>query len=353
MRVTQVLCAAGPVDAVTNQGLAYRRLFAEWGWDGTDYAAVVAPGMPRGSVKPLTRLPARERDAVVVHYSGYARGLPELLRDSRHSLLISHNVTPARYFWDHQPVEAVRCELARRQLAEIGAAASRLAAVSAYNAAELAELSDGRDVEVLPVLFEPERLGPGLTAPLEPPEGPARIVFVGRLAPHKRQDLVIAAFARLRRRRPDAELVLVGTPMTAQYLEALQRLAAELAPDAVRFETGLDREQLAARYRSAHAFLCLSEHEGFCIPLLEAFHFGVPVLARDAGAIREVAGDAAVLLSRSDDVGVVAEALELTLADAELRATLRRRGTARLAQFSRARVAARVREVISELAVAA
>ena len=63
---------------------------------------------------------------------------------------------------------------------------------------------------------------------------------------------------------------------------ALRRLADELAPGAVTIETGLARPSCGAATR-AGAFLCLSEHEGFCIPLLEAFHFGVPVIARTPG----------------------------------------------------------------------
>ena len=55
----------------------------------------------------------------MLHYSGYARGLERLFDSRRRSLLISHNVTPARYFWAHEPVEAVRCELGRAQLAEL------------------------------------------------------------------------------------------------------------------------------------------------------------------------------------------------------------------------------------------
>ena len=62
-------------------------------------------------------------------------------------------------------------------------------------------------------------------------------------------------------------------------MAAVRALADDLVPGAVSFERGLSSAELAERYRSAHAFVSLSEHEGFCIPLLEAFHFGVPVVA--------------------------------------------------------------------------
>src|SRR5205823_4574848 len=125
--------------------------------------------------------------------------------------------------------------------------------------------------------------------------------FVGRLTPHKRQDEAIRAFALFRRlHAPDARLVLVGSPQPRGFDDALRGLAEELAPGAVRIERDLSADALWDRYRSADAFLCLSEHEGFCIPLLEAFHFGVPVVARPVGGVPEVAGDAALLVEDRD-----------------------------------------------------
>jgi glycosyltransferase involved in cell wall biosynthesis len=345
MRVTQVLCAAGPVDAVTNQGLACRALFRSWGWEGEDYAAVIAAGMPRAAMRPLHELAPRPGEVLVLHYSGYARGLERLFHSRRRSLLISHNITPARYFWAHEPVEGVRCELARAQLAELAGGVGGLAGVSEYNAGELRSVS-GREAAVIPVLFEESEL----PAAAGDPGGPPSVLFVGRLAPHKRQDLVIQAFARYRRSAPDARLVLVGTPLSPEFGDRLRALADRLAPGAVAFETGISRERLAEHYRSADAFLCLSEHEGFCIPLLEAFHFGVPVIARDAAAVGEVVGDAGVLLEESDSVEVVAELLRIVVGDAELRAELARRGRARLAEFGAARTAARLREAVEAVA---
>src|SRR5439155_14725169 len=121
-----------------------------------------------------------------------------------------------------------------------------------------AELRDAgaRDVRVIPILVDRERLGP----PGErPPPGPPTILFVGRLAPHKRQDLVIRAFALYRREHaPDARLLLVGTPLAPRFEASLRGLAEQVAPGAVIFERGLDEAALHDRYCSAHAFLCLS-----------------------------------------------------------------------------------------------
>jgi glycosyltransferase involved in cell wall biosynthesis len=128
-------------------------------------------------------------------------------------------------------------------------------------------------------------------------------------------------------------------------VERLEALAERIAPGAVTIETGLDAVALGERYRQADAFLCLSAHEGFCIPLLEAFHFGVPVIARPNGAVPETVGDAALLVE-DDDLAVVAELLHLVLADTPLRQKLRRRGQERLKAFAPEVVAARLRNTV-------
>ncbi|MGI8623615.1 MAG: glycosyltransferase, partial [Solirubrobacteraceae bacterium] len=195
-------------------------------------------------------------------------------------------------------------------------------------------------------LFDRGRL-PAVPDPAAPPAGPPTILSVGRLAPHQRQDLVIRAFGLYRRvHAPDARLVLVGVPISPSFEARLHELAEEVAPGAVAFENGIAPERLHEHFRAAHAFLCLSEHEGFCIPLLEAFHFCVPVIARAAGGVPEVAADAGVLLAPGDDLAVVAELLHLAVDDPGLRAELAPRARARLDHFAADRTADRMREAL-------
>jgi len=341
VRVHQVLSGAGPYDAVTTQALAFRDLFGAWGWGGRDVAAEIDPRIGH-RIAPLRSLAAAGDDLLLIHYSAYAPKLRAVLELPQRKLLISHNITPARWFWDHDPQAAVVCALGRKQLPQFAAAVDVAAGVSLYNARELGSET------VIPILFDPAALGaPG---PADPP-GPPVILFVGRLAPHKRQDAVIRAFELYRRRHaPDARLVLVGAPINWAYDASMRALADELSPGHVTIESGLTPEQLAARWRSAHAFLCLSEHEGFCIPLLEACHFGVPVVARPIGGIPEVIGDAGLLLGLDDGESVVAELLALVVGDAELRAELRRRGAGRVAAYAPEPTARTLRAALESLA---
>ena len=340
MNVHQVLSGAGPYDAVSMQAFAFRALFGAWGWGGRDVAVEIDPRV--GSrIGPLRSLHAAPGDILLIHYSAYAPKLRAVLELPNRKLLLSHNITPARWFWDHDPQAAVVCALGRKQLPEFAAAADVVAGVSLYNAREMGSET------VIPILFDPGELGAAGDAG---GSGPPTILFVGRLAPHKRQDAIMRAFELYRRRHaPDARLVLVGAPVNWAYDAAMRELAEELSSSAITIESGLTREQLADRYRSASAFLCLSEHEGFCIPLLEAFHFGVPVIARPVGGVPEVAGDAALLLDDGDGESVIAELLALAASDAELRATLRARATARVAAYAPEPTAKALRTAIESL----
>jgi len=345
MRVHQVLSGAGPYDAVTNEALAVRRCLQRWGWGGDDVAAAIDPRM-NGGVKPLASLAPRSGDLMLIHYSAYAPRVRRVLEVEAPKLLLSHNITPARWLWAHEPMTAVACQVGRSQLPDFVHACDAFAADSEFNARELRE-AGAPDVSVLGVLADPARLGP--PGPPDPP-APPTVLFVGRLMPHKRQDEVIRAFALYQREHaPGARLVLVGEPLTVRYAQELSALADALAPGAVTFERSLPADALADRYRSAHAFLCLSEHEGFCIPVLEAMHFGVPVIARPAGAVPEVAGDAALYVP-DDDPAVIAELIQLAVTDADLRAELRARAAARVAARAPARTEAALREALTALA---
>jgi glycosyltransferase involved in cell wall biosynthesis len=338
--VHQVLSGAGPVDAVTSQARAFRALFRSWGWDGQDVAWHIDPRIA-SAIKPLGTLKPGLRDLLLIHYSAYAPKLRGVLKLPNRKVLLSHNVTPASWFWDYEPTIAIHCALGRRQLPDFASAVDVVAGVSAYNAREL-----GSDV-VIPILFDESKLGAPGPARVSGSHSPT-VFFVGRLAPHKRQDELIRVIAALRRHRlPQARLVLVGEPLTPKYGAALQQLADDLAPGGVTIESSLSSGDLADRWRSADVFLCLSEHEGFCIPLLEAFHFGVPVVSRPSGGIPEVAGDAALLVEDRDPA-VVAELVALAIEDAELRTELRERGRARLAAFAPDVTAAKLKTVLEE-----
>ncbi len=286
-------------------------------------------------MQALKQLEPAPDDLLLFHYSAYAPRLEPLLELPQRKLLVYHNVTPARYLWEHQPHVATLCALGRDHLPRWAQAVDVAAAVSEYNAAELRE-AGAQDVRVVPILRYPRP--PTLPKGSDPY---SRVVLsVGRLAPHKRPDLVLEAFELFRREHaPDAELWMVGEPLSPAYEQELLGLAGP----GVRITGRLSQDGLDALWARAAALVVLSEHEGFCVPLLEAFQAEVPVIARPVGGMPEVGGNAPLWVDDGDPA-VVAELLHLATTDAELRAELVERGRARAEAFAPDQVAARLRE---------
>src|SRR5205085_534946 len=144
----QLLSGAGPVDAVTNQARAYRERFSAWGWGGGDHAVYVDP-RSAGEFSPLAHLDPAPEDLLLFHYSAYAPRLADELDRPQRKLLVSHNITPARWYWEHEPMIAVQCAVGREQLPRFAQSVDLAVGVSAYNAAELAE-AGARETAVVP-----------------------------------------------------------------------------------------------------------------------------------------------------------------------------------------------------------
>jgi glycosyltransferase involved in cell wall biosynthesis len=135
--------------------------------------------------------------------------------------------------------------------------------------------------------------------------------------------------------------------MSAQYSERLRADVERLGlRDAVAFTGSVPIESLVAYYRGATALLTLSEHEGFCVPLLEAMRSDLPIVAHSAGAIPDTLGDAGILLNDKSPEAVAA-ALERVVGDREVRKGLIAKGRARLAEFTPDHVGERLRDALA------
>ena len=341
--VHQATGSLGPYDAVTGQVLAYRELLREWGMGDRVHASLIAP-QARREAAPIDELDAAPDDLLLIHYSGYVPGMKALLELPQRKLVVYHNVTPARYFWTEEPRMALSCQLGRDYLPRYARAARVAAAVSAYNAEELRQ-AGASDPRVVPILVDPGRLA--APSPADGNEAGPLVLSVGRLAPHKRPDLVIRVFALYQREHePDARLLMVGPALTPGYLERLERLVSVTGARNVRLGGGLPQAELNAALASASVFLSMSEHEGFCIPLLEALHARLPVVARPAGGMPEVGGDAVLWVDEAEELSVVAELVHLAASHSSLRSELERRTTKAVERFAPERVASDIRAAV-------
>jgi L-malate glycosyltransferase len=258
-----------------------------------------------GETLPAPHYEARARPGdVVVYQFATASSMAPWLAGRRETLVVNyHNITPTELLepWDHYL--ALGQARALGDLEVLAPRTSLAVADSAYNEAHLTEAGFTATAVVPPSAA----LGPDVavaerpTAPRARAEG-ARWLAVGRVAPNKAVEHAITALAVTRQHAdPAATLCVIGRPVTDTYERALRRQVAELGlANAVTFVGYASDAAVANAYASADVLVVTSEHEGFCVPVVEAMAAGLPVVAFDQGAVPEVLGGAGILVATRD-----------------------------------------------------
>jgi len=270
---------------------------------------------------------------VLVYHLAIGSPVANMLLGRREPLVVNHhNLTPLRYLESWQSDAARGVVWGRSQLRELAPRAAVGIGDSHFNEAELIE-AGYRRTTVVPILFDPQSIS------VEPDPATERVdattwLFVGRLAANKAQHDIVKAFAAYRQfHDADARLHLVGGGVDDPYGHTLRRFIEALGlHDAVTLTGSVSAAQLAAHYATADVFVVCSEHEGFCVPLLEAMYHGVPIVAFAAAAVPETLGNAGLLLDVKDAC-TVAAAVDRVVRDEALRGQLVAAGTSRVQQF--------------------
>ncbi|PLS76446.1 MAG: hypothetical protein CYG61_01965 [Actinobacteria bacterium] len=345
--------------AVGAHMLELRRLAHEvLGVEGEIFAEHIRPSMAgraRGHREYGRVFRARPGDVLVYHMA-IGSVVADFVGERAEPLIVDHhNVTPAELFERWEADAAYGCSWGRSQLPELAGRAILGVADSPYNEEEL-RAAGYRATATAPILLDLEALAgaeadAGALEGLQAAKaaGGADWLFVGRVSPHKFQHDVVKAFAAYRHLYdPCARLHLVGGSSSAAYWQALQGFATALGiAGSVSLTGSVSSGELAAHYRSADVLVCLSEHEGFGIPLLEAMAHGVPVVAFSSTAVPGTVGGAGIVL-QSKAPATVAAAVHRVVSDPALSQALVAAGAARLEHFSLERTRARWVEVLTQ-----
>lgn len=315
MQIHQMLAALSYGDAIGNEALRIQQILRDEGFESEIFAESVHPEMASSAKKLWDyRSVASPDNLLILHFSigagvsTFAYHLPDPI------LLIYHNITPARWFATFHQHLAGLCYHGRRELHAFVPRTRLALGDSEFNRAEL-EAVGFHPTGVLPLLLDPDRLsGPPSPVVLEMfDDDKTNFLFVGRVIPNKCFHDLIKVFAFYQKFIDrNSRLLLVGEWVGFEkYYESLIRMVDDLQLKDVVFTGHVEDDDLSAYYEVADLFLCLSEHEGYCVPLVEAFRFGVPVMATDAGAVPETLSDAGVLIreKRIDEIGLMAHAI--------------------------------------------
>ncbi|RJX34458.1 MAG: glycosyltransferase [Desulfarculus sp.] len=337
-------------DAIGNEALALQKLFRSWGLVSDIFAHFVHPRLA-DRARPIEEYykAARPQDLLLFHFSTGHPLADRLAQMPGRRLLRYHNITPAHFLERCNPEGAARARQGREQLTRVAQAVELGIGVSDYNCAELTAAGCPATVTV-PIMLD---LGLHSAPPDEfvkylYGDGRPAVLHVGRLAPNKAiQDLIKTQYW-LSRLVPGVRLLLVGSEVGCEsYAEGLRELVQRLAVPDVHFAGHVSLSALTAYYRLASLYLCLSEHEGFCVPLVESMHFGIPILAFAAAGVPGTLGDGGLLLP-SKEPRRVAEAAARILTGPGLRQRLAAAARARLERFRPQRVEADLRAVLTE-----
>jgi glycosyltransferase involved in cell wall biosynthesis len=353
LRIDQWVPALHRGDAIGDSARLMRDAFRSWGHEADVYALDMDDDLEGDGRRHTDFRPGGAQDIVILHYA-LPSPLSAALREHRgRRVLIHHNVTPPHFFTAHDPEMARICALGRAELSGLAGHVELALGDSEWNRGEL-QAAGFANTGVLPILLDFARYD-------EPPDpvframladGRTNLLFVGRIAPNKKQDDLIRLASYWRKFvAADVRLVLVGKPPArGSYGDALQALHYEegLTPWDVMFTGHLGHRELLAAYRAAHLFVSLSRHEGFGVPLVEAMLLRVPILALVNTAVGDTLGDAGVRFDALD-LPAMAEVGNEVIRNESLRAAVLAGQDQRVRDFRPEAVLGRLRGYLDSL----
>lgn len=339
MKIIQIMPTVSFGDAVSNDARAIARVIDEIGYKTAIYAENVDPRINDKNVRKLTSLRKVDADDIVIfnHSTGtkLCYKLPEL---PGKKVMIYHNITPPEFFQNYSATAA--------QLTRYGYEGTRFLSdkidyampVSEYNASDLRAMGYTCDMFIRPILIPFEDYAKEPDAEVlnrYSGDGYVNIVFVGRIAPNKKQEDIIRAFSYYKNNiNPKSRLILVGSNSGMErYDSALKKYAEALKTDDIIFTGQISFPAILAYYKLADVFLCMSEHEGFCVPLAEAMYFDTPIIAYDSSAIADTLGGSGILINDKDPV-FVSMLIDRLMKDEKLRNYVIEKQRKRLEDFS-------------------
>lgn len=345
MKVHQMLPNYWYGDAIGNSVRQIQELLAEWGHESEVFADAIHE---KRDARFYTDFLLEDPGApVIYHYSTGSRVNRFVLENAGNIILMYHNITPAKYFEEFDVEAARNCLDGREFLGMFRGRVQLAIAVSPYNAEELTALGVG-PVAVAPLILDFDKITPSGKKPFG--DGKTNILFVGRVAPQKRHEDILQVFHHYRKHVDEnSRLVFVGGyGENDAYYRYLQGVIKALDIPDVIFAGHLPDEVLGDYFQNASFFLCMSEHEGVCVPLLEAMRFGVPVIAREGSGVTHTMSGAGALVGKEAKAHEIAELMGIINDDPPLREKMIGSQFARLKDFDKQKLTAHFRRTLEK-----
>jgi len=338
MRVIQLLPTLSYGDAVGNDTIAIDSIIKELGYDTKIYAENIDHRIAKGLVKNVKRMPELQKHDVVIYHLSTGTVLNEQLSSFNcRKLIVYHNITPPHFFKGYSQVSEVLCSEGIKGVQRLREVAEYCWADSAYNRKELLNYGYKCNIDIIPIVipFDNYAKRPKQLIINKYRDDYVNIVFVGRVVPNKKQEDIIKTFYYYKKYiNFKSRLFLVGSYYGMEkYYEKLRMYVQELKLSDVHFTGQIKFNELLSYYHLADVFLCMSEHEGFCIPLIEAMYFGIPIIAYDDTGVRDTLNGAGFRLETKDCI-IAAEMIDQVVSKKEIKKYLIDMQNKRLEEFS-------------------
>jgi glycosyltransferase involved in cell wall biosynthesis len=352
--IHQFLAGYTGYDAISNEARILQTFFREWGHRSEIYTDVAhAPRELCHDILPANAA-ARdlETDDVALLHLSIGSQVNEIFASlSCRKVILYHNVTPSFFFEGLNPDLASALDQGRQQTAQLAGIADVNLADSYFNAGELEEMGY-RDVTVLPLIVNLDTASRSVDSEirLRYEDDAPTVLFVGRCAPNKAIEDAVEAFALYQSAyATDARFVQIGsTAGTETYASLIIAAARELGAENVEILGSRPQPYLNAIYETANLFLSMSEHEGFCVPLLESMHHDIPILAYAAGAVPETLDGSGILVAHKD-FAAIAEMMHRLIGDASIREPVLAGQRKRLADYKVRNLGEELREMLASV----
>jgi glycosyltransferase involved in cell wall biosynthesis len=343
VKVIQMLPTFMFGDAIGNEALEIDRILKDAGYETTIYAENISDSIPKNIVHDIRQgFEEPDRDDVILYHMSIAWAyFPCIQRAQCRKIALYHNVTPASFFKEYHKDFYDGCMSGLNEVKRLKNEFDYCLADSEFNRQDLISYGYSCPIDVLPLIipFEDYRKKPDsrvirkYSSPNPCAKG-SNVAFVGRIVPNKKFEDIIAAFTLYQRNYDqDAKLFLVGNyGKDDVYYRRLRDYVQELGVKNVFFTGHISFAEILAYYRIADVFVCMSEHEGFCVPIVESMLFKTPIIAFDAGAVADTLGGGGILLKEKDPL-LTAGLIDRVVRDGELREEILKGQRRQLSRF--------------------
>lgn len=319
-------------DAISDEMLEIQKVLREEGCTSEIFIRFYDPRMAKHArdFREYKKF-SSSQSVVIFHFSIGSPVSKMFFRIPDKKIMIYHNITPHEFFIDYHRILTRECYKGRLEIKLFVDKVDLALGDSEFNRQELERIGYPR-TGVLPLLLNFSKFdeeGDPVTRDIYS-NGKTTILYVGRLIPNKKFEDIIKTFYFYKKYfNPHSQLLLVGEYRGLEsYYASLQDLISKLDLSDVHFCGHVEFSELVSCYKLAHVYLSFSEHEGFGVPLLEAFYMRVPVVAYAAGAVEETMNKGGILIFKKDffktafllDKIIRDEALKKELIDSQLKA---------------------------------